>query len=370
MAEEEKKEVKTDGGLDEPKPEPKKEGKGKEAEESRKFVRMLEEPNGSSHHRRKTLSSAKISERTGESIPSCEFGNSSSHHEKARDEPEEQKRPEAKKEETKPSAPPKENEKSQEFHSSSRRKLLREEEKPISSESKEVSSEKKDARKPAKVKAEDEPADDKIVEEMKQKRKTAKNVQKEILAGNIPPLFGKYDFTSVNVSDPGLKKYINLDPVGQPHTAGRYSSREFGKHKMSIIERLINNMMRTEDFTGKKMKTYKVVKESFAIIEKREKKNPIQVFVMALEHSAPREEITRLRFGGISVPKAVDISPARRLDFALRNICRGAIKSTYKKKMAIQMCLANEIIMASKRDLNSFAVQKRDEMERVASSAR
>ena len=32
--------------------------------------------------------------------------------------------------------------------------------------------------------------------------------------------------------------------------------------------------------------------------------------VEALENAAPREEITRLQFGGISVPKAVDVAPS------------------------------------------------------------
>ena len=228
----------------------------------------------------------------------------------------------------------------------------------------------KKAAKTSKPSKEEKPLDIKLVEEMKEKKETSKKEEKDPLAGKMPPLFGKYNIESVKVNDPGLKRYINLHPIGQPHTSGRYSSREFGKHKMSIIERLINNMMRTEDFTGKKSKTYTVVKQSFAIIEKREKKNPVQVLVEALEHSAPREEVTRLRFGGISVPKAVDISPARRLDFALRNICKGAVSSTYKKKTPIQNCLANELIMASKGDMNSFAVQKKEEIERVAGSAR
>jgi small subunit ribosomal protein S7 len=243
----------------------------------------------------------------------------------------------------------------------------------------EAKPESKKENKPAKAEKADKapkkekPMDVKLVEEMKEKKKkqqASKKEEKNPVADMMPPLFGKYDFTSVAVSDPGLKKYININPVGQPHTAGRYSAREFGKHRMNIIERLINNMMRTEEYTGKKSKTYTVVKRSFAIIEKREKNNPVQVFIQALENSAPREEVTRLRFGGISVPKAVDISPARRLDFALRNICRGAVNATYKKKTPIQNCLANEIIMASKGDMNSFAVQKKDEIERVAGSAR
>ena len=113
---------------------------------------------------------------------------------------------------------------------------------------------------------------------------------------------------------------MNLEPVMVAHTGARHANRSFGKSRLHIIERLINNMMRTEDFTGKKSKAYKVVRDAFEIVEKRTKSHPVQVLVDALENSAPREEITRLRYGGISVPKAVDTSSSRRLDLAFRNI--------------------------------------------------
>ncbi len=187
---------------------------------------------------------------------------------------------------------------------------------------------------------------------------------------NIPPLFGKYDLSEVQVNDPSLVKYINLSPVVLPHTEAKYTRREFGKHRMNIVERLMNNMMRTEKYTGKKVKTYKVVKRAFEIIEKRTKKNPVQVLVDAIANAAPMEEITRLQFGGISVQKAVDTSAARRLDIALRNICKGAVKSTYKTKKPIEQCLADEIILASRADPASMAVSRKEEIERVAASSR
>ncbi len=128
--------------------------------------------------------------------------------------------------------------------------------------------------------------------------------------------------------------------------------------------------MRTEKYTGKKGKTIQVVKEAFEILEKRAKKNPIQALVDALENAAPREEITRLRFGGISVPRAVDIAPSRRLDLAMRHLCRGAVKSTYKNPKPVAQCLAEEILAAAQGDMNSYAIGKKEEMERVAASAR
>ncbi len=183
-------------------------------------------------------------------------------------------------------------------------------------------------------------------------------------------LFDKYDLTEIVINDGGLGRYIDLSPTSIPVSGGKHANRWFGKSRMSIVERLINNMMRTGNYTGKKGKSYQVVKDAFAIIQERTKKNPVQSLVEALENVAPREEVTRLRFGGISVPKAVDISPSRRLDIALRNICRGAVASTFKNKKTIANCLAEEILLAARGDMNSFAVSKKEEIERVAGSAR
>jgi len=183
-------------------------------------------------------------------------------------------------------------------------------------------------------------------------------------------MFGKYDTTEVIVNDGGLAKYIDLTPTNVPHSGGKHANRWFGKSKLSIVERLINNIMRTEKYTGKKMKAYKAVADAFAIIEAKTKKNPIQVLVDGLENAAPREEVTRLQFGGISVPKAVDISPQRRLDIALRNLSTGVVQASMKNKKAIHECLADEIMLAAKGDMTSYSVAKKEEIERVAQSAR
>ncbi|MGE4275358.1 MAG: 30S ribosomal protein S7 [Candidatus Methanomethylophilaceae archaeon] len=183
-------------------------------------------------------------------------------------------------------------------------------------------------------------------------------------------LFGKYDLSEVTVNDGGLAKYIDLTPTNVPHSGGKHANRWFGKSKLSIVERLINNMMRTEDFTGKKLKSYRAVSDAFDIINARTKKNPVQVLVEALENAAPREEVTRLQFGGISVPKAVDVAPQRRLDNALRNVSKGAVKASFKNKKAIAYCIADELILASKGEMTSFGVSKKEEIERVAQSAR
>ncbi len=183
-------------------------------------------------------------------------------------------------------------------------------------------------------------------------------------------LFGKYSFDGVEVKDPGLIRYINVKPIAVPHTSGRHANKSFAKQRLNIVERLINGMMRSEHSTGEKAHAYNTVREAFRIVAERTKLNPIQVYVDALQAVSPREVVTRLRFGGISVPKAVDVSSSRRLDMAIRNMCRGVIDSSHKNKKRLAQCLADEIINASLGKLESAAMAKREEVERVAASAR
>lgn len=183
------------------------------------------------------------------------------------------------------------------------------------------------------------------------------------------PVLSKYDMKSVKIEDKGLEKYINLN-TKNVYNGGIFSNKLFGKSKIPLIERLINNIMRTEHYNGKKIKAYKVINLTFEIIDKKTKTNPLQVLINAIENSAPKEETTRLRFGGISVPKAVDVAPQRRLDIALRNISLGSVNASHKNKKSMEACLADEIIKASKNDVASFAVAKKNDIERVAKSAR
>lgn len=183
-------------------------------------------------------------------------------------------------------------------------------------------------------------------------------------------LFGKYDMTQVVVKDPGIKRYINLKPVLVPHTDGRSAARQFNKAEIPIVERLINKLMRNETNTGEKMKCYNIVRDAFVIINKKTGQNPIQVLVDAIENAGPREDTVRLKYGGINVPKAVDVAPMRRVDQALMFIAAGAEKASFKSKKTIESALADELIAASKGDVKSASVGKKDEKERVAKAAR
>jgi|TARA_B100001741_G_scaffold8293_1_gene6692 small subunit ribosomal protein S7 len=184
----------------------------------------------------------------------------------------------------------------------------------------------------------------------------------------VVPLFGKWDLTEVNIEDTTLEKYINLDAFQVPHTGGRHSKKRFGRGNLTIIERFINNLMRSEKYTGKKAQAYNVLKNAFDVINSKKKENPAQVMVRALENSAPRAAVVSLRYGGIRVYSGVDVSPTRRVDTAIRNICIGAIESS-KKQRSIENALSKELMLAADANPDSYAVGKKEEIERQAEAA-
>ena len=183
-------------------------------------------------------------------------------------------------------------------------------------------------------------------------------------------LFGKWSFSGIEVQDQGLKRYISLVPVFAPHSMGRHEHGRFRKAEVNIVERLVNNLMRPGRAAGKKERAMNVVRNAFEIINLRTGKNPIEVLVVAVESGAPCEDTTRLSYGGIAYHMAVDVAPQRRVDVALRLLTEGARKSSLNNPRTLEECLADELVLAASKDVKSFAVSKRNELERIARSSR
>ncbi|MFH1506550.1 MAG: 30S ribosomal protein S7 [archaeon] len=197
----------------------------------------------------------------------------------------------------------------------------------------------------------------------------------EILALN------RWSVKGIEVKDPGLKDYINLDPTYVPRTGARYAGSRFHKSRIFIVERLINKVMvpghrakkhriTSSIITGKASTAMKLVEEAFNIIEKKLKKNPIEVLVGAIENAAPREEIITIEYGGARYPKAVESAPQRRVDIVLKLMTQGAFQKAHNKKKSASSALADEIMNAYQMSPNSAALAKKLEVERQADASR
>lgn len=194
--------------------------------------------------------------------------------------------------------------------------------------------------------------------------------------------FNKWECTGFKVENPGLKKYITLKPTIVPRTGARYAGNRFHKSKVFIVERLMNKMMvpgraaskkhliSSGHVTGKTHTVYNITFEALTLIEEKLGKNPIEVFVKAIENAAPREEIITIEYGGAKYPKPVECAPQRRVDRVLRFMTQGAYKAAFNKNKSMAQVLAQEIMDAYNMSTNSKALSKKMETERQCDSSR
>ncbi|TFY53476.1 hypothetical protein EVJ58_g9433 [Rhodofomes roseus] len=176
-------------------------------------------------------------------------------------------------------------------------------------------------------------------------------------------LFGKWETQDVEVKDISLTDYIQIrHAVFLPHTAGRYAKKQFKKAQMPIVERLVDS--------GKKLLAVRIVAHAFEIIHLLTDQNPIQVLVDAIVNTGPREDSTRIGSQGTVRRQAVDVSPLRRVNQAVSLLTTGTRESAFRNVKSVAECLADELINAAKGSSNSYAIKKKDELERVAKSNR
>ena len=195
-------------------------------------------------------------------------------------------------------------------------------------------------------------------------------------------LFNTYPFSDVKIDDYTLENYINLKPIIVPHSCGRHEHKRFWKSNISVVEKLINRMLapgyiaskikgrKSSYQTGKKSKLIKTLKDAFTLIHLNTGENPIQILVDAILNCAPREETTKIAMGGISYASAVDIAPQRRVDLAIKFLVQAIAGRSHGNVRLFAENVAQELMLAAKNSQESRAVKRKDEIERIAVSAR
>jgi len=193
-------------------------------------------------------------------------------------------------------------------------------------------------------------------------------------------LFDIYDVSNIVIRDPGMRRYINLEPKLVVKSYGRIREK-YSKGKINLLELFANliavpghrgkkHKIQTSWKTGKYSQNMKIVLKCLNIIEEKTKQNPVQVLVTALENAAPRDGITVIEYGGARYPQAVDISPLRRVTMTLRIIVQGSYDKSHNKKPKIAQTLADEIIKAYNNESESYSMIKKKDSEKQADSAR
>jgi len=127
------------------------------------------------------------------------------------------------------------------------------------------------------------------------------------------------------------------------------------------VSKFINHIMRK----GKKELARRILYGAFNIIEKESKKDPLEVFNLALENVGPIVEVRPRRVGGATYQVPTRVRPERKGSLAMRWLVEAA-KSKKGKPMTEK--LAEELMQASEN--KGGAVKKRRDIQRMAEANR
>ena len=128
-----------------------------------------------------------------------------------------------------------------------------------------------------------------------------------------------------------------------------------------IVAKFINQIMTN----GKKTVAQKIVYGSFDIIKEQTKKDPLEVFKLAIQNVSPVLEVKPKRVGGATYQVPMEVKGNRKLSLAMKWII---VSSRNKKGKAMKFKLAEELIDASENKGNS--VKKKENIHKMAEANR
>ncbi|APF17649.1 30S ribosomal protein S7 [Caldithrix abyssi] len=129
------------------------------------------------------------------------------------------------------------------------------------------------------------------------------------------------------------------------------------KYKDAVVAKFINNLM----LDGKKSVAEKTFYSALDLIEKKLKKDPLEVFKKAMENVAPILEVKSRRVGGATYQVPVEVRADRRQALAIRWLIRYS-RARSERTMAEK--LANELMAAYKGE--GASVKKREDTHKMA----
>ncbi|MDE2132086.1 MAG: 30S ribosomal protein S7 [Betaproteobacteria bacterium] len=123
------------------------------------------------------------------------------------------------------------------------------------------------------------------------------------------------------------------------------------------ISKFVNVIMDS----GKKSVAEQIVYRAMEVISQKSGKDPIEVFMSALNNARPIVEVKSRRVGGANYQVPVEVRASRRTALAMRWL-REAARKRGEKSMGLR--LAGELIDASEG--RGGAIKKREEVHRMA----
>jgi len=131
-----------------------------------------------------------------------------------------------------------------------------------------------------------------------------------------------------------------------------------------LVAKLINKVMRD----GKKQLAQKHVYRAFDLVKKKLKKDPLEVYLEALEKVKPRMEVRSRRVGGAAYQVPMLVRGKRQESLAIRWLVNAARQRPNREYHTFWEKLAAEIMDAYKGE--GGAVAKKEEVEKIAEANR
>ena len=113
--------------------------------------------------------------------------------------------------------------------------------------------------------------------------------------------------------------------------------------------------------SGKKAVAERIIYGALDQIEKKANKDPLEIFMVAVNNVKPMVEVKSRRVGGANYQVPVEVRPVRRMALAMRWL-KDSARKRGEKSMSAR--LANELLEASEG--RGGAMKKRDEVHRMA----
>ncbi len=133
------------------------------------------------------------------------------------------------------------------------------------------------------------------------------------------------------------------------------------KYNNVHVAMFINRMMRG----GKKSVAQRMLYEAFELIEQRAKRDPIEIFELAIRNATPALEVKPRRVGGSTYQVPVEVEPGRALSLAMRWLLQAARARSGRN---IAEKLAAEFMDAAAEQGN--AIKKKLDTHRMAEANR
>ncbi len=127
------------------------------------------------------------------------------------------------------------------------------------------------------------------------------------------------------------------------------------------VTKFINSLM----YDGKKSKAEKIFYDSMDIVAEKTSKDPLEVFLAAMDSVKPAVEVRSRRVGGATYQVPMEVPSFRRQSLAIRWLL-SAVRNRGEKSMVER--LASEIIDASEG--RGSSIKKKEDTHRMAEANR